>query len=203
MLRKVLIAFAVLAVILVAFAGVVAMQPSGYRVERTATIAAPASAVFDQVNNFQNWEAWSPWAKMDPAAKNTFEGPSEGTGAIFRWAGNDDVGEGSMTILESRPSELIKIKLAFLKPMEGDCDTLFTFKPEGDQTVVTWTMSGKNNFIGKAMCMFMDMDEMVGGQFEQGLANIESVVKAAPEASSDATPSAGETPAAPIESSGA
>ncbi len=132
------------------------------------------------MNDFHNWEAWSPWAKLDPAAKATFEGPSTGTGAIFKWAGNKEVGEGSMTITESRPSDLIRIKLEFLRPFEATNSAEFTFKPEGNRTAVTWSMEGKNNFIAKAVCLFMNMDKMVGGQFEQGLAQMKAVVEAAP-----------------------
>ena len=176
MLKKILIA---LGAIVVVFAGGVAMQPSEFRVVRTATISAPAPDVFAQVNDFHNWEAWSPWAKRDPAARNSFEGPSRGTGAIFRWAGNKEVGEGSMTITESRPSDLIRIHLAFVKPFAGTSNVEFTFKPEGDHTAVTWSMVGQNGFIGKVLCLFMDMDKMVGGDYEKGLAQMKSVVEAA------------------------
>jgi uncharacterized protein YndB with AHSA1/START domain len=176
MLKKILI---VLAAILVAFLVVVALQPSEFRVARTATIAAPAAAVFAQVNDFHKWEAWSPWEKIDPALKETFEGPSAGQGAIYRWAGDDKVGEGNMTITESRPDELIQISLEFLKPFESLCSTEFTFKPQGDQTEVTWTMAGRNNFLAKAMCLFMSMDKMVGGDFEKGLAQLKAVAEAA------------------------
>ena len=109
MLKKILIA---LAAIVVVFVIVVAMQPSEFRVTRTATISAPAPAVFAQVNDFHNWEAWSPWAKLDPTMKQTYEGAPAGTGAISTWAGNSEVGEGRTTITESRPSDLIRIKLA-------------------------------------------------------------------------------------------
>ena len=176
MLKKIFIA---IAVIVVVFVVVVAMQPSEFRIERSARISAPAPAVFAQVNDFHNWEAWSPWAKLDPAAKATFEGPPAGRGAIFRWAGNEEVGEGSMTITESRPSDLIRIKLEFLKPFEATNTAEFTFKPEGNQTAVTWSMEGQNNFIAKAVCLFMNMDQMVGGQFEKGLASMKSVAEAA------------------------
>jgi Polyketide cyclase / dehydrase and lipid transport len=169
----------VLAAVLLVFTGVVAMQPAQYRVVRTATISAPASAVFAQVNDFHKWEAWSPWAKLDPAAKNTFEGPPAGPGAIFRWAGNAKVGEGRMTLIESRPSELVRIKLEFLKPFASTCSTEFGFKPQGDQTAVTWSMAGENNFFAKAFCLFMNMDKMVGGDFEKGLAQMKSVAEAA------------------------
>jgi uncharacterized protein YndB with AHSA1/START domain len=167
----------VIAVIVVAFVVVVALQPSEFRVARSATIAAPATVVFAQVNDFHKWEAWSPWAKLDPAAKNSFEGPSAGTGAIFRWSGNNEVGEGSMTITESRPSDRIRIKLDFAKPFEATNTTEFTFEPKGSQTVVTWSMSGTNNFIAKAFCLFNNMDKMLGGQFEKGLAQMASAAE--------------------------
>jgi len=177
MFKKLLIG---LAAIVAAFAIIVALQPSDFRVTRSVTISAPAPAVFAQVNDFHKWEAWSPWAKLDPAAKNSFEGPAAGTGAIFKWSGNNEVGEGSMTITESRPSDLIRIKLDFTKPFEATNTTEFTFKPDGNQTVVTWSMFGTNNFIAKAFCLFNSMDKMVGGQFEIGLAQMKSVVEAAP-----------------------
>jgi hypothetical protein len=155
----------------------VALQPSRYRVTRKAAIAAPPPVVFAQVNDFHNWEAWSPWAKLDPAAKNTFEGPSAGPGAIFRWSGNDQIGEGNMTIMESRPDELIRIKLEFIRPMAGTSDVEFEFQPVRDQTAVSWTMTGENNFIGKAFCLFMNMDKTVGGDFEKGLALLKTAAE--------------------------
>ena len=176
MLKKILIAFVVL---VAGFAGVVAMQPSEFKVERTATIDAPAADVFAQVNDLHKWEAWSPWAKLDPAMKQTYDGAEAGVGAIYSWSGNNDVGEGRMTITDSTPHERVGIKLEFLKPMASTCSTVFTFKPEGEQTTVTWTMTGTNNFIGKAFCMFMNMDKMVGGDFEKGLAQMKSVSEAA------------------------
>ena len=167
----------VLAITVVVFVMVVAMQPSDFRITRSATISAPAPAVFAQVNELHKWEAWSPWAKLDPAARNSYEGPSAGTGAVFRWAGNNKVGAGSMTITESRPYELIRFKLEFLKPFKATNTAEFIFKPEGKQTTVTWSMYGKNNFISRAVGLFMDCDKMVGGQFEQGLAQMKSMVE--------------------------
>jgi uncharacterized protein YndB with AHSA1/START domain len=174
MLRNVLV---VLLILVAVFAGIVALQPSTYHVERSATMAAPPSEVFSQVNDFHKWDAWSPWAKLDPAARYTYEGPAAGKGAIIRWAGNHEVGEGSMTILESRPNELVRIQLAFVKPFEDTATTEFTFKPQGDQTVVTWSMSGKKNFLGKAFCLFMNMDKMIGEKYDEGLANMKAVVE--------------------------
>jgi uncharacterized protein YndB with AHSA1/START domain len=172
--KKILFA---LVVIVAALGVIVHLQPADFRVVRSATVAAPPAEVFAQVNDFHKWEAWSPWAKLDPKAKNSFEGAAAGEGAIFKWAGNSDVGEGAMTILEAKPNELIRIKLDFVKPMEGTNATVFTFKPEGDKTVVTWDMSGQKNFISKAFCMVMNMDKMVGDKFEEGLASIKSVVE--------------------------
>ena len=141
---------------------------------------APASAVFVQVNELKKWEAWSPWAKLDPAMKQKYEGPAAGVGAVSSWAGNNQVGEGRMTITESRTNELVRFNLEFFKPMAGTSTSEFSFKPEGNQTSVTWSMSGQNNFIGKAMCLFMNMDKMMGGQFETGLASMKSIVEAPP-----------------------
>ena len=178
LMRVFFIVLAVIFVLIVVLAGIIAMQPPTFTVMRSAKIAAPPSAVFTQVNDFHNWQAWSPWAKLDPNAKNTFEGPSTGKGAVFHWVGNNEVGEGEMTITESRPDELVLIKLEFIKPFASVCDTEFKFQPEGDQTAVTWTMSGPNTFLSKAIHLVMDMDKMVGGSFDEGLANLKSVVEA-------------------------
>src|SRR6185436_6755434 len=154
--KKILI---VIAVLVVVFVIVVAMQPSEFNVARTTTMSAPPAAAFAQVNELKNWEAWSPWTKIDPAMKQTYDGPAAGKGAIYSWVGNKEVGEGRMTITESRPNELVRFHLEFFKPMEGVCTAEFTFKPEGNHTAVTWSMAGKNNFIAKAMCLFMNMDK--------------------------------------------
>jgi len=177
MLKRILIA---LAVIVIAFLGVVAMQPSEFRVTRTATIAAPAPVVFAQVNDFHNWEAWNPWAKLDPAMKQTYEGAPAGTGAMYTWAGNSQVGEGRMTLTESRPNDLIRVRLEFVKPFKATNVAEFRFRLEGDRTAVTWSMTGRNNFMAKALHLVMNMDRMVGGQFEKGLAQMKAVVEAAP-----------------------
>ena len=166
-----------LAVNVIGLGTVVAMQPSEFRVARTATIAAPAPAVFNQVNDFHNWAAWNPWATLDPGMKQTYEGAPAGTGAIYTWAGNRQVGEGRMTLTESRPSDLIRIRLEFLKPLAAISTAEFTFKPEGKQTVVTWSMVGRNNFMAKAVHLVMNIDRMIGGNFEQGLARMKAVVE--------------------------
>ena len=175
MLKKILIA---LAVIVVVFIVIVALQPSDFRVARSATISAPPPAVFAQVNDFHKWEAWNPWGKIDPAMKQTYEGAPAGPGAIYTWSGNNEVGEGRMTITDSRPSELIRVKLEFFKPFAATNTAEFAFKPEGNQTLVTWSMFGEKNFMAKAVHLVMNMDKMIGGQFEKGLADMKSAVEA-------------------------
>ena len=174
MLKKLLIS---LAVIVVVFLVVVALQPKEFRVARSTTISAAPSAVFAQVNDFHKWAAWNPWGKIDPAMKKTYEGAQSGVGAIYNWAGNNEVGEGRMTIVESRPSDLIRVKLEFFKPFAGTSTAEFTFKPAGNQTMVTWNMFGENNFMAKAIHLFMNMDKMIGDQFEKGLADMKAVVE--------------------------
>jgi len=181
MLKKIIIG---LAVVFALFAAYVASRPGEFKVTRSGTIAAPPQTVFEHVNDFHKWDAWSPWAKLDPNSTATFEGPPSGTGASFKWSGNDQVGQGEQKIIESKPGELVRIELHFLKPFEATNDVEFAFQPEAaGGTKVTWTMKGKNNFIGKAISVFMDCDTMVGGMFEQGLANLKKVAEAgAPQA---------------------
>jgi len=180
MIKKILLLAVVVIVVVIAVCSVVvAMQPSHYHVERSATVNAPALIVFNQVNDFHKWDAWSPWAKLDPNMKTNYEGTPAGNGAVYSWAGNSNVGEGRMTIADSKPGESIKIKLEFIKPFAATNATVFSFKPQGNQTTVTWAMDGDNNFIGKAFSLFMNMDKMVGGDFEKGLAQMKTVSEAA------------------------
>ena len=175
MIKKIFIA---LAAIVALFIIIVVLQPADFRVTRSTTIAAPAQIVFAQVYDFHKWEAWSPWAKLDPSMKTTHSGAPAGVGAVYAWSGNDKVGEGRMTLSETRPNELIVINLEFIKPFAANNTTEFVFKPEADKTQVTWNMSGKHNFISKAFSLFMNMDKMVGGDFEKGLAQLKSVAEA-------------------------
>jgi hypothetical protein len=165
--------------VIVLFLLFVALLPSGFSVSRSATISAPAPTVFAQVNDFHNWDAWSPWAKIDPKMKQTYEGPAAGTGAIYSWDGNSEVGSGRMTLTESRPNERIQIRLEFFRPFKATNAAEFTFKQDGSQTAVTWSMTGNKNFVIKAFSLFMSMDKMLGGQFEKGLATMKSLVEAA------------------------
>ena len=176
MLVKILVA---VVIVLAALAAYVATRPGEFSVTRSASIAAPAPAVFVQVNELKKWEAWSPWAKKDPQMKQTYQGPPAGTGAVTSWVGNKDVGEGRMTIVESRPAELIRFKLEFLEPFAATNSAEFTFKEQGGRTEVSWSMSGQNNFIGKAMGVVFDFDRMIGADFEAGLASLKILVEEA------------------------
>lgn len=169
----------VLAGIVALFAVVIASRPADFRITRSATMLAQPASVFAQVNDFHKWQAWSPWEKIDPQLQRTYAGSSEGTGAVYSWAGNKKVGEGRMTIIESRPSERVKINLEFLKPFKATNTTEFTFQPQDGRTVMTWNMTGRHNFMSKAFCLFMNMDKMVGADFERGLANLKSLVEKA------------------------
>ncbi|KAB2842167.1 SRPBCC family protein [bacterium] len=174
MLAKILIALAVLLVVL---AVVVALQPSDFTVRRSIAVSAPPEAAFAQVNDFRKWTAWNPWGKLDPAMKQTYSGAESGVGAVYAWAGNNQVGEGRMTLTESVPNQRIRINLEFFKPFAATNTAEFTFQPEGDKTLVTWSMSGKNNFMAKAIGLVMSMDKMIGGMFEKGLADMKAIVE--------------------------
>lgn len=168
-----------LALILAAIALFAATRPSAFRIERAIAIAAPAGALFPRLNDLRQLHEWSPWKEKDPNAAYTFEGPATGVGSSQSWSGNSEVGAGKQTIVESRPDELVRLKLEFFKPMAGVCDVTFTLKPEGGATRVTWTMTGENNFIGKVFCLFVNQDRMIGGEFEKGLATLKRISESA------------------------
>ena len=174
MLKRLLIGLPLLALAAVI---VVWLQPDDYRLTRQTVIAAPAAQIFPHVNDLRRWEDWSPWAKRDPAAKVTFAGPPAGTGAVFTWAGNDKVGAGTMTITESKPNERVSTRTDFVKPFKGTSQSEFIFSERGGQTNVIWTLSGTHSFIGKAMCMITSMEQMLGPDFEKGLAQLRDVVE--------------------------
>src|SRR5437867_2793105 len=152
--------------IIVVFIIIVAMQPSSYWVMRSLAIAAPPDALFPHMNDLKKWQVWNPWGKADPNIKLTYGGPASGIGANYSWSGNSEVGEGRATITESRPSESVKYKMEFFKPMSATCEMEFAFKPQGNQTEVTVTVTGEKNFMAKAFCIFMSIDEMISNKFE-------------------------------------
>ena len=151
---------------------VIATRPADYTVTRSALIGAAPEAVYAQVADFHRWQAWSPWEKLDPAMKKTYGGAPSGTGATYAWRGNKEVGEGRMTILDAQPARRVAIKLEFLKPFASTSDAIFTFQPAAGGTQTTWSMAGQKNFAAKAFSLFMDMDRMIGSDFEKGLANL-------------------------------
>jgi hypothetical protein len=168
---KFLLALALVTVVLLV---IVASQPSYFRIERSIIISAPPAELYAQVNDLRQWQQMSPYVKLDLTAKYTFAGPSAGPGASLAWVGNNQVGVGRITITESRPFELVRMRLEFAKPFACTNAVEFTFRQTGTQTAATWSMFGKHNFIGKAMALVMDMDKLCGAQFEEGLANLKS-----------------------------
>jgi len=175
MLIKILIALALLIAVI---AIVAAFQSATYRVVRTATISAPPASVFAQTNDLHKYQIWNPFGKSDSAAKYVYEGPATGLGSILKWSSTGQTGEGTMTIVESRPNELVRYRLVFIRPMAGAGDMAFTLQPQGNQTLVTWTMDGDKAYLAKLMGLFMSMDKMIGGAFERGLAEIKTIVEA-------------------------
>ena len=163
--------------IVILFIVIIAGQPDVFALSRSAKFTAPPEKIFPHVNDLHAWEAWSPWAKLDPNAKNSFEGPASGAGAAMKWEGNCKVGVGKMTITDSQPSSVIRFSLDFQKPMQATNTAEFSFLPEGGGTVVTWSMSGKNSLMGKVMGLFMNCEKMVGPQFEKGLASLKALAE--------------------------
>lgn len=165
---------------LVGAAGVVgyaATRPDTFRIERAATIEAPPDAIFPLISDFRKWTLWSPWEKMDPALKRSYDGAASGPGAVYEWEGNRKVGKGRMEITDAPPPSRVTIKLDFLKPFEAHNTSEFTLISRGGATLVTWAMHGPNLFVGKAMSLFFDMDRMIGKDFEAGLANLKTVAE--------------------------
>jgi uncharacterized protein YndB with AHSA1/START domain len=176
MFTKVLLAL----LIALAFVAVlISMQPATYRVVRNITIDVPPAAIYTQISDFHNWNAWSPWAKLDPNMKQTFDGPPAGVGAAYSWQGNKEAGEGRMAITEAVPGDRVAIDLQFLKPFPSTSTIRFTLRPEGTGTSVLWDMEGTTTFASKAIELFYGMDKMVGPDFERGLAQLKTVSEAA------------------------
>ncbi len=174
-MKKVLVAVVVILVALVAF---IASRPSQYHVERSATIEAPPDSVYARIVDFHHWNDWSPWAKLDPAMKTDYSGPDNGVGSVYHWVGDKRVGEGRMTVTEGTPGQHVRIKLEFIKPFASVADCSFDMAAQGTGTRVTWNMDGGLGFIEKGMCLMKSMDQMIGGDFEKGLAQLKTVAEA-------------------------
>ena len=149
-----------------------ALQPDDFVLKRSVNIEASPEEIFPLVNDFHNWEGWSPWAKLDPNMKTVYEGPESGVGASYSWIGDSKVGEGKMLIKESTPPQSVVIQLDFIEPMKASNLTDFGFKPEGTGTQVTWTMTGKAPFTSKIVYLFVSLEKLVGPDFEKGLSQL-------------------------------
>ena len=165
----------VLVLLLVVF---IATRPTEFRIERSHNVGAPAGVIHGIVNDLSQWQRWSPYDKRDPNMKKTLEGPPSGPGASYAWNGNNQVGEGRMTITESKPGELVAMRLQFSRPFKCDNKVMFTMAPAEAGTRVSWIMEGKNTFMAKAIGLLMNMDKMVGKDFEEGLKNLDGVAQA-------------------------
>lgn len=168
-------------IVIVLIAGVVivaAMQPDTFRMQRSIGIKAPPEKIFPYLNDFEQAMAWSPYEKKDPAMKRKFNGATGGKGAVYEFEGNNEVGAGRIEILESVPFEKVILRLDMIKPMKGSNTIEYLLEAKGDTTEVTWAMHGQAPFISKLVCLFFNMDKMVGGDFEKGLASLKSLVEA-------------------------
>ena len=195
MLKKLLL---VLAVAVVGLVALVVSRPDSYHVERAIDVGAPAATVFAEIDDLRAWAAWSPWEKRDPAMKKSFGPSTTGVGAHYAWEGNKEVGKGSMTIIESRPDTRVAQRLEFIEPFKSIAATAFDLKPAGPaSTRVTWSMEGNSNFIGKAFSLVMDMDKVIGKDFEAGLASLKQIAEAHAVAAAAAAPPTPPAPPAP------
>ncbi|MEO8588283.1 MAG: SRPBCC family protein [Flavobacteriales bacterium] len=173
MLTFILLTIAALIVLVLVIA---ATKPNTVRYERSIAINASPDRILPHISDFHKWMAWSPWEKMDPGMKREYSGAPSGPGAKYVWNSTGRAGEGTMEVLEASPSA-VKIDLRFVRPFKNDCVATFHFEPQGNATNVRWTMDGPNLFIGKVMGVFMNMDKMVGKDFETGLANLKAVAE--------------------------
>ena len=154
---------------------IAATKPNDFTVRRSIRINAPPEKIFPHINDLHQWAAWSPYEKKDPAMKRTFSGASSGVGAVYEWLGNNQVGSGRMEITEAPVPSRVTIKLDFFTPFEGHNMADFTMTPQGGETEVTWLMRGPSPFIAKLMGIFINMDKMIGTDFEAGLVNLKAV----------------------------
>ncbi|HEX7562202.1 MAG TPA: SRPBCC family protein [Bradyrhizobium sp.] len=176
--------FKIIAVIAVILAIVIAIvlilaatKPDRFSVRREITVQAPAEKIFPLINDFHQWGTWSPYETRDPAMKRSYSGAASGKGAVYGWDGNSNVGSGRMAILETSAPAKIVIKLDFFKPFEGHNTAEFTILPQGDATDVMWVMHGPATFISRLMQVFMNIDRMIGKDFEIGLANLKRLTE--------------------------
>ena len=154
-----------------------ATRPDTFRVERSVTIQAPPDKVFALINDFHQWERWSPWENIDPAIRRSYSGAASGKGAVYEWSGNNEVGHGRMEIVESSAPSKAVLQIHFIKPFEARNTVEFTLAAQGGATTVTQAMYGPSPFISKLMGLFFSMDKMVGEKYEQGLATLKAIAE--------------------------
>ena len=175
---EIILFIAVVLAIAIAIVLILAMaKPDRFRVERAAAIEAPPEKIFVLIDDFHQWRSWSPWEDRDPAMKRTYEGAERGKGAVYAWNGNKNVGAGRMEILTAAAPSTIVIKLDFIRPFEGHNTAEFTMQPQGGATNVIWAMHGPAPLMHKVMQVFMNMDRMIGKDFETGLANLKTAAE--------------------------
>jgi len=177
MLKAVVVIAVVIVVALVAVLAYAATKPDTFRLSRSTSIKAPPEKIFPFLNDLRSFATWSPYEKKDPAMKRTFGGASSGKGATYDWDGDKNVGQGRLTIAESSPPSKVTMNLDFLRPWEAHNVVEFTLEPKGDTTNVTWAMQGPAPYMAKVMHVFMNMDRMVGDDFEAGLANLKTLAE--------------------------
>ncbi len=159
-------------------AAAIILQPDRFSVTRAAVMAAPPQQVFPHINELRKWEAWSPWARLDPAAQIVYAGPPAGEGASFEWRGDKKAGAGRMTVVESRPFERVRLNLEMRKTFSASHDVVFLLTPEaGERTMVAWTQSGRNTLMSKAINLLTNREKRLGDQFERGLSNLDAVCR--------------------------
>ncbi|AKT40530.1 SRPBCC family protein [Chondromyces crocatus] len=167
----------IVVVLIVGLLGFAATRPDTMRVERSTRINASPEKIYPHIADFHGWAAWSPFEGRDPAMKRTYSGAPSGKGAVYEYEGNSDVGQGRMEIIETSPPGKITIQLDFIKPFAARNTAEFTLAPSGDTTTVTWAMHGPQSFFAKVMCIFVDMDSMIGKDFEDGLAKLKTLAE--------------------------
>jgi uncharacterized protein YndB with AHSA1/START domain len=177
MLKIIAVVGGIVSVLIVAVLILAGTKPDTFRVTRATSIKAPPEKIFPLINDFQQWSAWSPYEHKDPAMKRAFSGAQSGKGAVYAWEGDSQVGQGRMEIADTTAPSKIVLNLDFTKPMEGHNTVVFTMMPRGDVTDVTWDMNGPTPYIGKIVHVFINMDRMVGADFEAGLANLKNVAE--------------------------
>lgn len=174
MTKKILLGFAAALIVFMIYVGT---RPADYLISRSIAISAPPEKIFPYLNNSKLAEQWAPWIESDPSAKMIYSGPDAGVGSKTNWTEGKELGTGSATIVESTPNERVAIQLEYVEPMTMRQYAEYSVEPADGTTRVTWKVTGQNNFIGRAMCIFMDMDKLVGGMFEKGLSNLKTLVE--------------------------